>query len=119
MTHQLCWHVSRLQHQKPAAQQHEVCGTPLTLRIGMEAAVQNSADLLLLAKKLSSLLGKAGQAVVQKLSQANCQWDHWPADRCSTQSAHPPRWVLVLACQHSSLCTNMAREKLAECMPAE
>lgn len=88
------------------------------LRTGMEAAAQDSADLLLLAKKLSSLLGEAGQAVVHKLSQAHCQWEYQPAARCSTQPAHAPEWVLVLACQYSNLHW-LARDQFAECRPAE
>ena len=65
---------------------------------GVEAAAQDGADLLLLAKELNGLLGTSGQAIVYKLSQAQCQWNYMPADRCSTQPNDFPKWVPILVC---------------------
>lgn len=71
---------------------------PLMFPAGVEAAAQDGADLLLLTRELNSLLGTSSQAIVYKLSQAQCQWNFVPADRSITQPNHLPKWVPVLAC---------------------
>lgn len=63
---------------------------PLVLPTGVEAAAQDGADLLLVAKELNGLLGTSGQAIVYKLSQAQCLWNYLPADRSITQPSLSP-----------------------------
>ena len=58
------------------------------LLTGRQGVAQDSAALLASAKELSKLLGTAGLAVVQKLSQAYCQWNYLAADRSNPQSSH-------------------------------
>lgn len=78
----------------------------------MEAAAQDGADLLLLAKELNGLLGTSGQAIVYKLSQAQCRCNYLPADRSSIHPNLSPKWAPVLACLVTPPvlnCFNVAR----------